>query len=159
MPKKPEKSGRIVSLFKRKEPAQTKRQITSSSHASSADFGAQLPSFTSARAGDRQRTRKKYLDATKLLEASLKTYGEKWGLFDFPELNGEPETFEDSQFREKINAIMDAQKSKVNDQNAWAKCKHGLQCAYIAFSPFAKNFLTITKDVQVVFPLLAISYQ
>ena len=59
--------------------------------------------------------------------------------------------FDDSLFKEKINVIIDAWKNEVNDQTAWEKCKHTIQCAFTAFSPFAKHFLTIAKDAQAVF--------
>jgi hypothetical protein len=102
--------------------------------------------------GDQQRTRTRYLDATKLLEEAVQAYGDTWGSFDFPDLKGEPENFGDSQFREKINTVMDAWKYEINDQTAWAKCRGAVQCAFTAFSPFAKNFLTIAKEGQAVFP-------
>jgi hypothetical protein len=108
--------------------------------------------------GDRQRTRTRYLDAAKLLEEAVKTYGDTWGSFDFPELTGEPENFSDSEFREKINTVMDARKHEVNDQTAWAKCRDAVQCAFTAFSPFAKNFLTIAKEGQAVFTTPCVSH-
>jgi hypothetical protein len=80
------------------------------------------------------------LDATKLLGETIKAYEGQWGSFDFPELKDEPEDFNDSLFRGKISAIMDGRESDVNDKNAWAKCKHAVQCAFTAFSPFRKTF-------------------
>jgi hypothetical protein len=79
--------------------------------------------------------------------------------FDFPELNGEPEDFNDSLFREKMNAVMDARESVVTDRSAWARCKHAVQCAFTAFSPFAKHFLIIAKEGQAVFAKGYLSHQ
>ena len=144
------KRNRLVSLFKRKEQIQQ----TSSSPTTSVQtegFGVPRPTVTDANTGDKQRSKDRYFDATRLLEETVKAYQGKWGSFDFPELKGEPEDFNDSLFREKINTVMIAQKTKVNDQSAWEKCRDATRCAFIAFSPFAKNFLTIAKEGQAVF--------
>ena len=141
------KRDRIISLFKRRE--QTPQP--SPTPTTSTDSTVQCPPPSDAKTGDRQRTRARYLDAVKLLEEAVKAYQGRWGSFDFPELKGEPENFEDSLFREKINTVMDARKNDVSDQTVWAKCRDAVQCAFTAFSPFAKNFLTITKEGQAVF--------
>ena len=145
---RPRKRDRITSLFKRKEQSQR-----SSTQTGSSDFIVRCPPPSDAKTGDMQRTRARYLAAAKLLEEAVNAYAYegRWGSFDFPELKGEPEDFDDSLFREKINIVMDARRNEVNDQTAWAKCVHAVHCAFTAFSPFAKHFLTITKDVQVVF--------
>jgi hypothetical protein len=93
----------------------------------------------------------RYFDSVKLLGEAVKSNNDMWGSFDCPELEGEPKDFDDSLFREKINAVMDARKTLVSDRTAWAKCRHAVQCAFTAFSPFAKHFLTIAKDCQAVF--------
>jgi hypothetical protein len=141
------KRNRINILFKRKD----RRQQTPTPQTTAVQT-------SDAKTGDRQRTRTKYLDAAKLLEEAVKAYGDTWGSFDFPQLKGEPEDFDDSLFREKINTVMDARKIDLNDQTAWAKCRHALQCAFTAFSPFAQNFLRIAKDGQAVFATPCLSY-
>src|SRR5271170_2236543 len=156
---KPRKRNPISILFNRK--GQTQR--TPSPHPTSVETNeslAQSPHPPSdAKTGDRQRTRTRYFDSAKLLDDAVKANQDKWGSFDFPELKGEPEDFDDSQFREKINTIMDARKNAINDQTAWAKCRHTIQCAFTAFSPFAKSFLTIAMNVQAVFVIPCLSYQ
>src|SRR5437762_2120346 len=139
--KKPRK--RIPFLYKRKE--QTQRPATQTNNSL-----VRYPPLSDVKTGDRERTRIKYLDSTKQLEEAVKSNENTWGSFDFPELKGEPEDFDDSLFRENINTIIDAQKNEVNDQTSWAKCKNAVQCAFTAFSPFAKNFLSIAKDGQAV---------
>src|SRR5271156_4073262 len=114
----PRKRDRITSLFKRKEQTQQPN-----------DLITRPPPPSDAKTGDRQRTRARYLDAAKLLEEAVKANEARWGPFDFPELKGEPENFDDSLFREKINAVMDAHKNEINDQTAWVKCRHVVQCA------------------------------
>jgi len=144
---------RLRSFFKRKGQAQQAPSDATSLQPS--DFSVRPPSPGDANSGDTRRTRSKYLDAAKVLEETVKACEGRWGSFDFPELKGEPEDFDDSQFREKINIVMDARKTDINDETAWAKCKHAVQCAFTAFSPFAKHFLTIAKDVQAVCTFLA----
>lgn len=100
--------------------------------------------------GDNERTRARYMEATKHLEKAVMQDTQKWGSFDFPELQGEPEDFNDSRFIDKINNIMEAQKNKVRDRGTWEKCRDALRCAFSAFSPFAKNFLTIASEVTTV---------
>ena len=140
------KRGRMKLLFKRKE----REQQVPSSQVTSIPSDVS-PAYANADSGDRQRTRTKYLEATKLLEETVKAYEGRWGSFHYPELRGEPEDFDDSLFREKLNIVMDALKNEVNNQTAWEKCRHIVQCAFTAFSPFAKTFLTIIKEGQAVF--------
>ena len=139
--KKPRKRDRIPFL-KRKEPTQP-------AAIQAGDSLACRPLPSDAKTGDRERTRVKYFDSAKQLENAIKSNKDKWGSFDFPELKGEPEDFDDSLFRDKMYGIIDARKKDV-DQAVWAKCMHAVQCAFTAFSPFAKNFLSIAKDVQAV---------
>ena len=119
----------------------------------------QRPPSINAETGDTERARKRYLDSVNMLEEAIKSNEDTWGSFNYPELKGEPKDLDDSLFREKINAVIDARKSAVNDRNAWAKCKNAVQCAFTAFSPFARNFLTIAKDVQAVFAIPYFSHQ
>jgi hypothetical protein len=149
------KRDRFKTLFKRKDKAQTPSPQTSIP--SSDVIIGPGPSHTNT--GERQRTREKYLDAAKLLRETIEMYEGQWGSFDFPELNGEPEDFDDSLFREKINAVMDARETVVTDKTAWGRCKHAVQCAFTAFSPFAKHFLVIAKEGQAVSAIRNLSHQ
>jgi hypothetical protein len=101
---------------------------------------------------DNERCKKRYFDAVKLMEEAVKGGRPEWGSFDFPELKGEFESFNDSQFREKIALAMEARENKVNNRSSWSKCGHAVQCAFTAFSPFAKTFLTIAQQGQSVCP-------
>jgi hypothetical protein len=150
---KSRKGDRFKSRFRRKEPAQ-QTPPSQTSPVPAGGFLVHVPATTDANAGDRQRTITKYLAAINRLEETVKAY-EGWGAFDFPELTGEPENFDDSLFREKISAVIDARKNDIKDQTAWAKCMHAVQCAFTAFSPFAKNFLVIAKEAQQVIIVLA----
>ena len=98
---------------------------------------------------DRQRTKARYQAAAKELENALKR-DSSWGQFEFPELRGELEDFDKSQFQDRINKSLESREHKAKDQKAWRKASHMLECAFTALSPFAKNFLTIAKDSQSV---------
>jgi hypothetical protein len=149
---KQRKRNLVRALFKRK--GQT--QGTPSHQTTSAQTLVASPHPRGyVKTGDRQRTRTRYFDSAKLLEDAVKANQDNWGSFDFGELKGEPEEFDDSLFREKIKTVMDERTSGVNDQMAWAKCRHVVQCAFTAFSPFAKHFLTIAKEGENVFAILA----
>src|ERR1700737_1865004 len=106
--------------------------------------------------GNRRRATAQYLKAAKALEEVVNGCKSQWGSFDFPELRGEPINPTDSQFKLKIETVLEAQKSNFKDQSAWEKCKHTVQCVFSALSPFAKNFLTIAAQAQSV-PALCVS--
>ena len=97
---------------------------------------------------DKQRARSRYIEAVRLLEEAVKDHGGPGGTFD--ELSGEPRNYSDSLFRERINAALEAQRNRVEDQSVLQKCQHTIQCAFTAFSPFAKYFLNIAKDALSV---------
>ena len=155
--RRPRKRDRFKALFKRKDQAQAPSPQTSIPSRPSNLITCAGPSYTDT--GERQRTRAKYLDAAELLRETIEMYKGQWGSFDFPELNGEPEDLNDSLFRETINAVMDARESVVADRSAWARCKHAVQCAFTAFSPFAKHFLIIAKQGQAVSAIRYLSHQ
>jgi len=92
----------------------------------------------------------RYQQAAKLLEEAAKNREDLWGSFQFPELKGEPEDFNDSQFKDRVNAVLEARKEAVENPNGWGKCFYAMQCAFAAFSPFAKNFLTAAQAAQSV---------
>ena len=150
---RPRKRDRLRSLFRRRDQAhQAPKPQTSLLTSDPA-----RPPTTNT--GETQRTRAKYVEAATLLGETIKMYDGPWGSFEFPELNGEPEDFDDSLFRDKLNAVMDARESVVADRSAWARCKHTVQCAFTAFSPFAKHFLLIAKEGQSVLPARSLAHE
>jgi hypothetical protein len=102
--------------------------------------------------GDRQRTNERYLEAAVLLEQAVKGRREQGDSdsYDFLEISGEPEKFDDAQFRNKINLALESRKGAIKDQTALSKCKNTVGCIFAALSPFAKNFLIIANDAQSV---------
>lgn len=108
---------------------------------------------------DQKRTADRYRQAAKLLEEATKDRGDTWGVFNFSDLKGEPQDFNDSQFKDRLNAILEARKAAVENTTGWAKSCHAMPCAFAAFSPFATNFLTLTKGAyQSVSLLLTLSH-
>lgn len=104
---------------------------------------------------DRQRVIARYAAATKLLEEAVTGLGGIWGSLKYEEL-AEPGEY-DAQFRDKINRALETRRDKVSDITAWEKCRHAIHCVCTAFSPFAKNFLTIAKGCQLVCILFKLS--
>jgi hypothetical protein len=118
--------------------------------------GLQLGDAPPQEYGDRQRAVERYREAAQLLTQSIKaSHGYEWGSFEFPDLSGEPEDFNDSQFRDKINEALISRRRTVKDQNAWDICRQTALSVFSALSPFAKNFLKIAKDGQSVMQLLS----
>jgi hypothetical protein len=136
--KKPKKSNRFSSLFKGKRP-----QL---SQTTGPEIGQQLAHSGIKVSKDRQRTVRRYIEATKLFDDVVKKQKGRWKVFDFPELSGEPDGVNDTVFKDKLNLAMEAKRNAISDQTAWEKCKHTVQCCFTALSPFAKNFLLIAKD-------------
>ena len=133
---------RLPSVLKRKkeETPSTQSNITESGQEpSSQDFG------------DRHRVLERYTEAAHALKESIQACkGQHWGHFELPELTGEPEEFNDSLFRNKINEALTARKAAIKDQKAWGKCQQVALSIFSALSPFAKNFLNIANDCQAV---------
>ncbi len=100
---------------------------------------------------DRQRVVVRYVAATKLLEETVKGVGGIWGSLKYEEL-AEPGVY-DAQFRVNINKVLETRREKVKDISIWEKCRHAIHCVCTAFSPFAKNLLTIAKGCQPVCPI------
>ena len=90
---------------------------------------------------DRQLAQIRYKEAADRLKEAIKIRKGPWRSFDFEELSGEPEGFDDSQFKNKINAVLISRESSINDRKGWSKFTYAVECVFTAFSPFAKNFL------------------
>jgi hypothetical protein len=140
--RKPTTGKGLNALFRRMKASSQKRVLTPSSVQSSLTPVDVSP--------DRRRTIERYQQAAKQLEDAVNGRAYVWGGFDVSLLKGEPEDFNDSQFRDRVNMVLDARKDAVESRSAWAKSCRTFQCAFVAFSPFAKNFLEIAKQAQSV---------
>ena len=140
----------FTSLFKRHENTSSTTPSTQNSH-----NHPPVPNVVEKDAGDRRRAKERYKEAAILLEQSINDSQGNWGSFDFQDLSGEPENFDDSQFRTKINLALATRETSIKDRRTWSKCKYTVECIFTALSPFAKNFIIIAKDGQSV--LLSIS--
>jgi hypothetical protein len=129
-------SGRISALFKRKSKQAAPEQPEPSTHPRNP-----IPAPYS----DKERTRKRYLNAVSLLEDALDGRNEEWGNFEIPKLEGELEVVNPEEFRGKLEALCESYSIK-HDANWVGKCAHVLQCCFTASAPFAKNFLAIAKE-------------
>ena len=141
--RKPRVHERITGLFK-------KPRNSEASQSPASQTETETSASTVEAYGDRARALERYREATKVLEDTVKGCSKEWGVFDFPELKGEPESVDDSGFKDKIDTVLRARRDAVNDRTVLGKCGHALQRAFTAFSPFAKNFLTIASQGQSV---------
>jgi hypothetical protein len=105
---------------------------------------------------DTQRTQNKYKEAADQLEEAIKARRNTWGSFEFDELSGEPEGFDDLQFKNKINTVIASRENSIKDKTGWSKFSYIVECFYTAFSPLAKNFLMVARDAQSVATPLAL---
>lgn len=106
--------------------------------------------------GDRQRAKARYKEAAHLLKKSIEIRRGPWRSFDFQDLSGEPEEFDDAKFRNKINTALTQWESTIKDRKSWSKYTYTIECIFTALSPFAKNFLTIANEAQSVPPLFSL---
>lgn len=111
-----------------------------------------VPTFTEDYR-DQQRAKERYLEAIKLLKEAIRDYQGIWGPFEFDELTGEPEKFDDALFKTKINAALESHQKAIEDKSIFNKVKQVIESLYTSLSPLAKNFLMIARDAQSVFPL------
>jgi hypothetical protein len=139
---KPRKRDRVYALFESKKEAPPLSAPPLSGHTASGPSGV-------TESPDRRRTKARYVEAANLLKEAIRAQ-ERWGKFEFPELKGELEEFNVSQFTDGINALLETSENKIKDKTAWDKCEHVMQCLFTACSPFAAKFLTIVKDSQSV---------
>jgi len=121
------------------------------------EFNEEPPNPTKFDSGDRQRTKDRYIEASNLLYKAIKGRESQWGPFEFPELSGELESLNVSQFKDNINSIIESKRANVKRSSSWGKCEHAIQCFFTAFSPFAKSFLRIAVEGQSVSPFMTIS--
>ena len=73
--------------------------------------------------GDRQRAEERYFQAFNLLKQAIQSYRGTWGAFEFEELSGEPEEFDDALFKTKINAALESRQTAIKDRSMSNKCK------------------------------------
>ena len=99
---------------------------------------------------DRQLALNRYRKAVDQLKEAIKIRKGPWDASDFEELNDEPEGFDDSQFKNKINAILISREMSIKDRKGWSKFTYAVECVFTALSPLAKNFLMATKGAQSV---------
>lgn len=125
------------------------REIASPATAIATAQGNQTSQVVNKDYNDRQRSQIRYKEAAKELKEAIKVRN-SLGSFDFEELSGEPESFNDSQFKNKINTMLISRETSIKDRKGWSKFKNTVECVFTALSPFSKNLLIISRDAQWV---------
>ena len=105
---------------------------------------------------DGQVAQNRYEKAASRLKEAIKFRKGPWDSFDLEEFTREPEGFDDSQFKNKINAVLTSREKSIKDRKGWAKLAHAVECVFTAFSPFVKNFLTVAANAQTVIPIIPV---
>jgi hypothetical protein len=103
-----------------------------------------------AESADRRRALTRYAEAAKLLEDAVKGRKDQRGSLAITKLSGEFEKMDDSQFKNMLDSVLEANEYAVEDRTALAKCKYAIRCCFTAFSPFAKTFLSIAAQGSAV---------
>jgi hypothetical protein len=117
---------------------------TSSQNTPTPSHVGEGPSVQIVESLDTQRTRTRYNNAVEFLQDAIEAHGgESWQGIQLSTLEGEIQDLNDSHFRKHIDEALEVQNISINDQGAWEKCMHTIQCMITALSPFAKHFLTI----------------
>ena len=105
--------------------------------------------------GDRRRTIGRYVEAGTFLLEAIKGRASRWESFDFPELPGEPEKFNDVEFLSKINDILlDRQRRSDATKTVWEKCRHAIECSFAVASPIATFLSSVAHSGASVCCLL-----
>jgi hypothetical protein len=129
----------LHTLYKRK----TKTPSTTSSQ-NTPSHVSEGPSVQIVESLDTQRTRTRYKNAVEFLQDAIEAHGgNSWQGIQLSTLEGEIQDLNDSHFRKHIDEALEVQNISINNQGAWEKCMHTIQCMITALSPFAKHFLTI----------------
>jgi len=98
--------------------------------------------------GDYERTILRYVKAVEQLKKSLDLGRASWEGFTFPEVEGVSETI--TQMRGELETALNAWKLSRDHPDLWSKAKHMAAQVFTATSPFFKNFLSVTRNVQSV---------
>lgn len=136
---------RLSSLFKRQNKPSSLPEATPPQRDE-----ASVPTPVVEDYNDRERALARYREATNVLSRSIENRPPQWGSFDLPGLAGDPEDFDDAQFRNKINLVITSKEASIKDRKSLSKCRNAIECLFTALSPFSKNFLTIAKEGQSV---------
>jgi hypothetical protein len=118
------------------------------------DRSAQGDAPINQRFDDTQRTKERYIEAIEKLQKAVNKQkrGGPWNSGEFDSITGEPASFNDLDFRMKLDRVLAIKKSKNGDDILWERGKSIVRYLYHTLAPFAKCFLTIAKEGAAVSP-------
>ena len=105
---------------------------------------------------DGQLAQTRYKEAASRLKEVIQIRKGPWQSLDLEEFDCEPGGFNDSQLKTKINAVLISREKSIKDRKGWAKLTYAVECVFTAFSPFAKNFLTVAVNAQSVIQIIPV---
>src|SRR5262249_47175907 len=138
-------------LFRRHNSKEPSESETATSSTGASEGQVQISSVKQDY-GDREHTWNRYKEASNILRQSIRSHEGSWGSFELD--LGEPEDTNDPEFRSELQKILAAREGAIKDKSSWSKFGDTIECIFASISPFAKNFLTIAKEAQSVFPSL-----
>ena len=101
--------------------------------------------------GDRKRTLLKYETAVTELRAAIKLARPGWEEFQFPDFDNISEIGDGlDRLQNNIEKKLNAVKKPVGTSSSWNTVKNITGRLAVAMTPFAKNFLAISKEAQPV---------
>ena len=151
---KPRKRDKFRGLFSRSKSPQPDTHNSNQTAKSTAppDQPAQEDAPIDQRFDDTQRTKERYIEAIEKLQKAVNKQKRRgpWNSGEFDSIAGEPASFNDLEFRMKLDRVLEIKKSKAGDETLWKRGKSIVRCLCHTLAPFAKTFLTIAKEGATV---------
>jgi hypothetical protein len=107
--------------------------------------------------GDRNRTERRYREAVKDLEDSLKSCQKSWRLIETSTLNAQVSSKNSlPALQASLESILETHSNPESNLSSVSKCNKAIKEIFKKISPFAKNFLQIAREGQQVFNLFCL---
>jgi len=149
------KSEKVLGLFRRNKSlrsSQPDKQISNESGIADSDKSAQQDPLGEPASKDTQRTKERYVEAVGKLQKAVNKQKRQggWNPGEFDSLTGEPASYKDLEFRQKLEEVLEIKPSKVGDGTLWERGRGILRYLCHTLAPFAKTFLIISKEGSTV---------
>lgn len=95
---------------------------------------------------DRQQSMDRYAHAETTLRKALQRGQNRWKSVEIPSFGMNEERLDEMQLLDRVNTILDTQRSAGVAKSYWEQCKRVIQSIFTATSPFATTFLTMARN-------------